>query len=284
MTDPKALQNGPVLDLDPVGFGQPIEPDFRLQQVEGLAPVLQVLGTSSFYASLMGWLETIFPIDFWFIVDYRRSEKPVILQDTWQKSDAKSFYFSNVSQFDPVYHALGNQAMMPGVSLSMIRPQIDPRYTDYLERVAHIADELTILVPNCEKSYTAICLDRENRRFSDDEVYSARRVSKLLTVIMELHRKRLTTVTGASSQDASTGFDAGQSPADFATRLKGLCKTRGLTRQESQIVELSLTGYPNVAIAKELGITNGAVRNHKLRLYRKLDITTERELVPLFLV
>lgn len=266
-----------------VSFSRSAEADFQLQQVDDLALVLRVLGTSSFYSALIGWLEKFFPSDFWMIADYRRSEKPVLLQDTWHKSDAKSFYFSNVSQLDPIFYALENQAMMPGVSISMIRTQIDPRYSDYLEKVAHIADELFILVPNCEKSCTAICLDREKGRFSVDEVYSARRVSKLLTEIIELHRKRLPAETSTSSQVVPEYSDAPQHPSDFVTRLRSLCKMRGLTRQESQIVELSLTGYPNVVIARELGITKGAVRNHKWRLYRKLDITTERELVPLFL-
>jgi DNA-binding CsgD family transcriptional regulator len=284
MTDQITLHDASVIDLDPVSFGQSVEPDSRLQQVEGLATVLRVLGTSRFYASLIGWLETIIPNDFWFVADYQRGAKPVILQDTWQKSEAKSFYFSNVCQFDPVFHALGNQTMMPGVSISMIRNQIDPRYADYLERVAHIADELIILVPNREKACTAICLDREDRRFSVDEVYSARRIARLLAEIMELHWNRLPTATGASSQDALASFGAGKHPANFTIRLKSLCEMHGLTRQESQIVKLSLSGYPNMAIAKELGITKGAVRNHKVRLYRKLDITTERELVPLFLV
>jgi hypothetical protein len=39
-----------------------------------------------------------------------------------------------------------------------------------------------------------------------------------------------------------------------------------------------LQGYPNARIAKKLRLTEGTVRNYRLRLYYKLDITTEREL------
>jgi DNA-binding CsgD family transcriptional regulator len=51
-----------------------------------------------------------------------------------------------------------------------------------------------------------------------------------------------------------------------------------LTQRERQIVMLTLEGHPIASIAKRLGVTSGTVKNHRLRLYLKLDITTEREL------
>ena len=52
----------------------------------------------------------------------------------------------------------------------------------------------------------------------------------------------------------------------------------GLTRREQQIVDLILQGYPTDGIARKLGIGRGTVKNHRRRLYLKLDITSEREL------
>ncbi|GIK95918.1 MAG: hypothetical protein BroJett029_01270 [Alphaproteobacteria bacterium] len=52
----------------------------------------------------------------------------------------------------------------------------------------------------------------------------------------------------------------------------------GLTRREQQIVGLILQGYPTDGIARKLGIGRGTVKNHRRRLYLKLDITSEREL------
>jgi DNA-binding CsgD family transcriptional regulator len=51
-----------------------------------------------------------------------------------------------------------------------------------------------------------------------------------------------------------------------------------LTQRERQIVMLTLEGHPIASIAKRLGLQCGTVKNHRLRLYQKLDITTEREL------
>ena len=52
----------------------------------------------------------------------------------------------------------------------------------------------------------------------------------------------------------------------------------GLTHRERQIVELTLEGHPIASIANRLGVKRGTIKNHRLRLYQKLDITTEREL------
>lgn len=52
----------------------------------------------------------------------------------------------------------------------------------------------------------------------------------------------------------------------------------GLTARESQIVSHLLQGHTSQKIAETLRVSVGTVRNHKHRLYSKLDITTEREL------
>lgn len=56
-----------------------------------------------------------------------------------------------------------------------------------------------------------------------------------------------------------------------------------LTARERDIVALILEGYPTASIAKRLGIGRGTVKNHRRRLYYKLDITSERELFLLYL-
>jgi len=56
-----------------------------------------------------------------------------------------------------------------------------------------------------------------------------------------------------------------------------------LTPRERQIVGLIVSGLSNAEIASELGIEVGSVKNHRGRLYKKLEITGERDLFKLFL-
>ena len=51
-----------------------------------------------------------------------------------------------------------------------------------------------------------------------------------------------------------------------------------LTNREMGICQLILQGHPTASIATQLNISPGTVKNHRKRIYRKLDITSEREL------
>ncbi len=89
--------------------------------------------------------------------------------------------------------------------------------------------------------------------------------------------------TDALLHDASV-FVLRKEPRDFASRLDRLAQLYGLTERQKQIVQLSFEGHHNASIARQLNISVGGVKNHKLRIYDKLDITSERELLPAFLM
>ena len=61
-------------------------------------------------------------------------------------------------------------------------------------------------------------------------------------------------------------------------RVGGWPFDRTLSPREREIVQLVLKGYPTSLIAGKLGLTRGTVKNHRRRIYDKLDITSEREL------
>jgi len=58
-------------------------------------------------------------------------------------------------------------------------------------------------------------------------------------------------------------------PPSMAAQLSG---------REQDVVLLTLQGHPMIEIARKLGLSRGTVKNYRLAIYRKLDITTEREL------
>jgi DNA-binding NarL/FixJ family response regulator len=71
-----------------------------------------------------------------------------------------------------------------------------------------------------------------------------------------------------------TPFVLGESRADQLI-LRALAKANS---PERRMVKLVLEGHPATVIAKKLGTAYGTIKNHRLSVYRKLDITTEREL------
>jgi DNA-binding CsgD family transcriptional regulator len=58
--------------------------------------------------------------------------------------------------------------------------------------------------------------------------------------------------------------------------------TGRITPRERDIVALILEGYPVIAIAHRLGLSENTIKSHRKRLYAKLDITTERELFVMY--
>lgn len=95
-----------------------------------------------------------------------------------------------------------------------------------------------------------------------------------------------------------------QLPADFGSAPNGYCDevtvdtvlaTGGqgmalpaamaahLTDREQQVALTMLQGYPVIEIARKLALSRGTVKNYRLSIYRKLDITTERELFGQFI-
>ncbi len=73
------------------------------------------------------------------------------------------------------------------------------------------------------------------------------------------------------------------SKIDLDCLVDQFSKRHGLTPRETEITSLSILGYPNALIARKLCISHGTVKNHRYRLYQKLDITTERELFAMIL-
>ncbi|GCD96922.1 helix-turn-helix transcriptional regulator [Embleya hyalina] len=70
---------------------------------------------------------------------------------------------------------------------------------------------------------------------------------------------------------------------EYASRGRGSRKPRGrgwtgLTRMERQVAELAAQGLPNAAIAAELFIAMGTVKNHLAHIFGKLEITNRTEL------
>jgi DNA-binding CsgD family transcriptional regulator len=71
--------------------------------------------------------------------------------------------------------------------------------------------------------------------------------------------------------------DMGAGPAGRAAPFESV-----LTPRERQVVDLILAGHATVDIARRLGLSRGTVKNHRCRIYYKLDITTERELFLMY--
>ena len=82
----------------------------------------------------------------------------------------------------------------------------------------------------------------------------------------------------------STRRRAGSASPDAAhPRAKGVWGQLDLTAREAAIVELVLQGHSSEAVGRRLGIATGTVKVHRRNVYRKLGISSQTQLLSLYL-
>ena len=134
-----------------------------------------------------------------------------------------------------------------------------------------ISDEVGVLLDDGPGWCLGIFLDRSAGKFSKADV---KRLLDRYQVFAALH--------GLDLKSRAPGFKRtaqeprpGRAPPPKVQLPAGLWTE--LSARERDIVRLVLAGHPTAGIAAKLGITAGTVKNHRRRIYDKLDITSERE-------
>jgi DNA-binding CsgD family transcriptional regulator len=180
-------------------------------------------------------------------------------------------YLENYAVFDPFYAFWRRErrsGIVPLRSLADDEAKRGQYIAGFLAQ-AEIVDEVGILLEDGGDWCIGIFLDSTQRPFRDREIAL---LGERLPVFSALHALDLR----ARMPDAS-----GSQPPGAAPRREPAIPDRlwpELSARERQLVQLILTGHPTATIAQRLGITVGTAKNHRRRIYEKLDITTEREL------
>lgn len=325
--------------------------DPALELLTDLAPVLDSLGKDEFYWKLAAAVARYMDSGRFLTVRYARYARPEFLVNEAMSTEAVQSYLKNYYRIDPLLRMVRDEATRHVVTFDEQRRNgSDSLFYDVIYRTASIKDELVFMLPTIGGVYTAICVDRARRLFSEAEQLRARLIYPVLARIHSLHtyqtlygqvgrnlddgeiatmiqdtegnilfrnsqwienadaglEARLPEVVG-SLRNGSTKIDDQfilhwetlDSTNAIAPRGKAvmleivspgfLDLTSGelidrfavqnrLTPTERKIVGYTLEGYTPTKIADFLNVSAGTVRNHKHRLYYKLDITTEREL------
>lgn len=138
-----------------------------------------------------------------------------------------------------------------------------------------MVDDVAVMLPLDRDRCIALTLERATH-FAEAEMDALRAIYPLLARLHETPRH------GFGLADPRPAESEAAAPVEFAAAVRHFTST-GLTPREREIVHLILCGFPTESIARHLGVGAGTIRNHRKRLYLKLDITTERELFTLFL-
>lgn len=179
-------------------------------------------------------------------------------------------YLADYYAFDPFY-AWWRRERKPGIVPLKALPDDEMKRGQYIAGFlakSEICDEIGILLADGGDWCLGIFLDRTTKPFRDSEIAILNERFPVFAALHERDRARGLRDDG-QAQPGMKPLSEPRIPAGLWPELSG---------RERQLVQLILAGHPSATIAARLGITVGTVKNHRRRIYEKLDITTEREL------
>jgi len=254
------------------------------QQNTLLANCISAINTLQFTPALMRLLHSMLEFDCAVILGYSQGKHPVYLYDSLEESRQLLFQHYLLATFeqDPFYQTLLRQ--QPGVFnlKQVLRQRQDNRYLQQFYLKTGWQDELCLCINIGKERWVMCYLGRTTvaKPFNKQEIATLNAYFAVLQALCQQHWQAAAfNLAQASSEvkltQANMRLYLDSALPSFAAAL--------LTKREQQITRLLVQGYDTDAIAQQLAIMPGTVKNHRKRIYAQLRITSLSELFQLFL-
>jgi DNA-binding CsgD family transcriptional regulator len=226
-------------------------------------------------------MRSLIPFDYCVIFAYRGAERPIDLYSTFDAADYEVFvgmYQDGPYLLDPFYSAAS--LPKPGVwrmkALAPDRFFASEYYRSYYVQTG-LAEEVGFFVPAGEDVTVVLSLMRRegSGTFRDAEYMLMRKAEPLVAAMVRQAWGRL---GSRFDHPSRTGRDDRNPEAKTRARISDR-----LTLRESGIIELVLQGHSSESIGLRLGVATGTVKVHRRNIYRKLGISSQAQLMSLYL-
>ena len=276
-------------------MSQPLATDSLTQS---LTAVVDALHSPAFAAALVRLIQQQVAFDCALLLGV--GQRPVYLYDNLNHQRAllfDSYLTSHFSQ-DPFMQAL-KDGLPAGVwTLAQVsKGRLDPEYRHHFYQATGWQEEVGLILPVRGGLTLMLFLGRLDKRQSLRPKERAR-LEALFPLVHSLCRQQwreavpllaqsaATRATDSTAKDRVLGAPASLDGASLKAAVEQAMTSVGgdrLTRRERQVASLLLQGLDTEAIAAELGIGSGTVKNHRKHLYGKLRLGSRAELFSLFL-
>ncbi len=242
---------------------------------------------------LVGALGHLLPFELAAVFVYRGRSRPLVIYDNFDPGEAKqgiTTYVENTYVVNPFYQA-SLRGLPDGVyrirdlapddfytSGIQIAYRVQPRAT---EEIGYITEHWPVGLEEIDISLTmepkvvaefSIYRSLRRRGFDDGELA---RISAAIPLIRALLRKYWREFGSAGSRAAPPDTRVDEAFANFGAAV--------LTGREREVAQLILRGHSSESICFNLGISLGTVKTHRKNAYAKLEISSQSELLSLFL-
>ncbi|MBL8269277.1 helix-turn-helix transcriptional regulator [Steroidobacter sp.] len=189
-------------------------------------------------------------------------------------------YTDGLYLLDPFYIADMSQHRHGLLQLAEVAPDDFEQSEFFLTFYAavDVLDELHYVVPLSPGRSVHVFIERElpGPKFSAAEVETLTALESIVTTAIRAHWRWRDGVLPQRST----------SPIQSAGGIDGVIrnmKPGELTEREVEVIGLSLRGHSAKLIARELGISEATVTNHKRNVYEKLGVHSQSQLFSMFL-
>ena len=258
-----------------------------------LGRLIDELDTPDLPERLLQALSCLVPFELAAVFVYRGRSRPLNLYDNFELADAKkgiAAYVENTYVLNPFYQA-SQKGLADGVyRIRDLAPDafFESEYyksyrvlPDRSEEIGYITEdwpegleEIDIaitLAPDVVSEFS-IYRSLRNRGFDDDELA---RLSLVVPVLAALLRRYWAWFGAAKLENSPPDNRVEQIFADFGAEV--------LTDREREVTQLILRGHSSESIGFNLGISLGTVKTHRKNAYAKLGISSQSELLSVFL-
>lgn len=252
--------------------------------IEQLRDALRAVGTSDFFAAYKAFFSARLTFGTFLMMRFDRGQPPLLL-DHWIEPGKLigrplEDYMESSYGFDPFY--LHRKLPEDGglFRLAEIAPDrffFSEYYLQYY-RGTGLCDEIGLLAPLQDGGVAHLSLSRTDEQgpYRRSELRNLQHYAPLLLELLVQHCNAAAPLF--PDQPASA-----RPPLSDA--IRGYARDRlniGLTAREAQIAGLVLQGHSNGSAAKLLEIATETSKVHRRNLYRKLVISSQRELFGVF--
>jgi DNA-binding CsgD family transcriptional regulator len=244
--------------------------------LEALAKAISGTGSDAHVDRLVDLIGELVPQDLVTVARYSTTHRPEFVLHRNFSEEMVRKYLDIYYVYDPFYKYWRTHERAGVVPLNRLT-DLEVKRGKYIAEFlgqSVICDEVGVLLNDGPGWCLGIFLDRSTRRFGKAEIG---RLETRFPVFAALHELDIRARSPGFMRTAEPAAP-GRSPASFGEGKLPPSIWPELSSRERELVGLILSGHPTAGISARLNITVGTVKNHRRRIYEKLDITTEREL------
>lgn len=281
-----------------------------------------IINTAMSIEAIEFYLSELYRIDPLYHYSRKNHEGTVLTLNHLKEQDTDNPYYLEIHRTALIFDELAILLPAPGnVFLAVCCDRLSGRFSDSELRVAealfpivealhtlHLDQVLRNSISGVsstsgELPSTMMLLDRNKRLLHESEAWQSLarekpEIGDIVSAIVDesglvhldesrsLHWQKLDESYGVAPSGWICLIEAQSGDAlslDWGSVIERFQRFYELTPREAEITALMTRGYPNELIAQELSISYGNVKNHRHRLYQKLDVSSERELFSLLL-